>query len=130
MTHISTTLILTLRDMFEVSKLNERTFNHFPALIHWSGEMNFKVQVAYAPNTIESQCDADSQDFVVENIGDSASDKVSEKGLFGEMWFFRHCLQGSFPCVILFKGDLIWLTAIYELALFTFNVNLDSSSKL
>ena len=47
--------------------------------------MNFKEQVACAPNTIEGQCDADSQDFVVENIGDSASDKVSEKGLFGEM---------------------------------------------
>ena len=47
--------------------------------------MNFKVQVAYAPNTIQGQCDADSQDSVVENIGDSASDKVSEEGLFGEM---------------------------------------------
>ncbi|XP_067024854.1 uro-adherence factor A-like [Acropora muricata] len=66
------------------------------------GEMNFKVQVAYAPNTIEGQCDADSQDSVVENIGDSASDKVSEKkskGLLKRMKKrLRKAVKFCFPC--------------------------------
>ena len=46
--------------------------------------MNFKEQVAHPPS-VEGEYEANSQDYVIENVGDSASDKVSEKGLFTEM---------------------------------------------
>lgn len=67
--------------------------------------MNFKEQVAHPPS-VEGEYEANSQDYDIENVGDSASDKVSEKGLFDEMWFFHIVFWRVFLVSFSSKSDL------------------------